>query len=128
MSTQATTMPLPQAIKKSTSALNKRFDKCMTKLERLEAAERYDEYDALRERELSSIYREACKLVRDADEADASYCDELLDIVQDIIDEAEGETEDMYLGRMAPQSQGPDDSEDLVIVEDRRPRVGKSAR
>ncbi|CAE6413154.1 unnamed protein product [Rhizoctonia solani] len=118
-------MPLPQAIKKRTFALNKRFDKCMAKLERLEATERYDEHDALCEQELNAIYREACGLVRDADKADASYCDELLDTVQAIIDEAEGEAGDLYLGRMTPQSQGSDRGEDLVVVEDQRPQAGQ---
>ncbi|KDN48377.1 hypothetical protein RSAG8_02969, partial [Rhizoctonia solani AG-8 WAC10335] len=97
----------------------------MAKLERLEATERYDEHDALREQEFNAIYREACGLVRDADKADASYCDELLDTVQAIIDEAEGEAGDLYLGRMTPQSQGSDRGEDLVVVEYQIPQAGQ---
>ncbi|KEP48347.1 WD domain, G-beta repeat protein [Rhizoctonia solani 123E] len=119
-------MPLPQAIKKRTFALNKRFDKCLAKLERLEAAERYDQYDAFREQELDVIYKEACGLVRDADEADAPYCNELLDTVQNIIDEAEGETGDMYLGHITRQTQDSDDGEDLVVVVDQGPRFGRA--
>ncbi|KAG8729421.1 hypothetical protein FRC11_008812 [Ceratobasidium sp. 423] len=115
-------MPLPHAIRKRTSALNKRFDKCMTKLERLEAAERYDEYDALREQDLNAIYKDACDLIRHSDEAGDSYCDELLDTLQGIIDEAGGETGDMYLGPTT-ENRVSDHDEDLDVVEDQRPQT-----
>ncbi|KAG8753695.1 hypothetical protein FRC11_007192, partial [Ceratobasidium sp. 423] len=111
-------MPLPKVVQKRTLNMTKNFDKCTSRLERLYAAGRYDEYLALRRGELTAIYKGACTLLREADTMNAPYRTDLLGAVQYIIDEDIGEeaATDICCLTLRPQ----DYRNEPTIVEDQR--------
>ncbi|CAE7057697.1 unnamed protein product [Rhizoctonia solani] len=111
-------MPLPKAVQKQTTNLTKKFDKCMSKLERLYATGRYDDYLALREGELAVIYKDACALVREADTKNARYRADLLDAVQVIIDEALAEDGTVDVGCLTLRIQ--DYRDGSIVIKDKR--------
>ncbi|CUA72583.1 hypothetical protein RSOLAG22IIIB_10139 [Rhizoctonia solani] len=111
-------MPLPKAVQKQTAVLTKNFDKCMKKLERLYATGRYDEYLALREGELATIYKDACGLVREADAKNAPYRADPPDIVQPIIDEVIAEDGAVDVGCLTLRVQ--DYRQEPIVIKDRR--------
>ncbi|KAG8729422.1 hypothetical protein FRC11_008813, partial [Ceratobasidium sp. 423] len=119
-------MPFPKAVQKQTTTLTKKFDKCMNKLERLYTTGRYDEYLALREGEFTTIYRDACTLVREADTTGASYRADLLDVIQPIIDEFITEDGVIDVGCLTFRVQ--DYRDEPIVIKDRRVMQNPTAR
>ncbi|KAL5637781.1 hypothetical protein ACGC1H_002145 [Rhizoctonia solani] len=89
--TSITTMPPPKTLRKQASDLNKQFEKCTNKLERLYATGHYQEYLVHREETLLPIYQAACELLRKADLANVPYRAKLLNTLQTILEEEVGE-------------------------------------
>ncbi|KAG8692489.1 hypothetical protein FRC11_003580, partial [Ceratobasidium sp. 423] len=119
-------MPLPKAVQKQTSALTKKFDKCMNKLERLYSTGRFEEYLTLRRGEFTAIYKDACALIREADTGNQPYLTDLLDAVQSIIDE---DIEDEVVAQVGCLTLKPQDYQDgPIVVEDRRMRRNNTKR
>lgn len=113
-------MALPEAIQARLSDLSKRFHDCEATLQRLLAAESYDEHKKVRDEDFISIFRDACALVREAETTNPPYLLELLDAAQKVLDEGIG----IAYGRSElfdfMPSWAHDDQRDRPLIEDHR--------
>lgn len=78
-------MALPEDIQNRIFALIKRFRDCKSRLERLQDADKEDEYRKARDADFISIFKDACTLVHEAETAKAPYVLELSNSVQKVL-------------------------------------------
>ncbi|CAE6519833.1 unnamed protein product [Rhizoctonia solani] len=80
-------MTLPDTIQNHISALEIRLSETQDKLDGLREAERFEEYEKVRDEEFIGLFKDTCALVREAELAGSPYLIELAKAVGKILDD-----------------------------------------